>query len=168
MLKILFRTLTLLFVFQSMAQSSESGGMPQLNPEFWVSQIFWLTLTFGILFIVLSKFILPKISTNLETRKSQILENIDSAKKIIEESKKKLDSDINEKKNKFNEEMEKELLVIEKEIKTLKKSSISSVGKIASDISGEIVKQIVNTEVNKSNVDAIVNDVIKRRQSKLI
>ena len=43
--------------------------MPQLNPEFWISQIFWLILTFGILFIILSKFILPKISKNLELRK---------------------------------------------------------------------------------------------------
>ena len=30
------------------AFAAESGGMPQLNPEFWISQIFWLTLTFGI------------------------------------------------------------------------------------------------------------------------
>ncbi|MEC7136330.1 MAG: F0F1 ATP synthase subunit B, partial [Pseudomonadota bacterium] len=42
--------------------AAESGGMPQLNPEFWVSQIFWLTLTFGVLYIVLAKLILPKIS----------------------------------------------------------------------------------------------------------
>ena len=50
-----------------------SGGMPQLDPEFWFSQIFWLVITFGILYLVLSKLILPKISENLETRKSQIL-----------------------------------------------------------------------------------------------
>ena len=61
--------------------AAESGGMPQLNPEFWVSQIFWLTLTFGILYIVLSKLILPKISANLELRKSQIQENIEAAEK---------------------------------------------------------------------------------------
>ena len=48
------------------AFAAESGGMPQLNPEFWISQIFWLTLTFGILYLVLSKLILPKISDNLE------------------------------------------------------------------------------------------------------
>ena len=54
--------------------AAESGGMPQLNPEFWISQIFWLIITFGILFIILTKEILPKISDNLETRKSQILE----------------------------------------------------------------------------------------------
>ena len=50
--------------------------MPQLDPEFWISQIFWLVLTFGVLYIVLSKLILPKISANLELRKSQIQENI--------------------------------------------------------------------------------------------
>ena len=61
------------------AFAAESGGMPQLNPEFWISQIFWLTLTFGILYLVLSKLILPKISDNLESRKSQILENIEAA-----------------------------------------------------------------------------------------
>ena len=72
------------------AFAAESGGMPQLNPEFWISQIFWLTLTFGILYIILSKFILPKISTNLEIRKSKILENIEAADKQREDCEIKL------------------------------------------------------------------------------
>ena len=63
--KIIFNTLIFCFALVSIAQSSEGGGMPQLDPEFWISQIFWLILTFGILFIVLSKFILPKISKSL-------------------------------------------------------------------------------------------------------
>ena len=71
------------------AFAAESGGMPQLNPEFWISQIFWLTLTFGILYIILSKLILPKISDNLESRKSQILENIEAAEKQRENSEEK-------------------------------------------------------------------------------
>ena len=73
------------------AFAAESGGMPQLNPEFWVSQIFWLIITFGILYVVLSKLILPKISANLETRKSQILENIEAAEKQREESEQKIE-----------------------------------------------------------------------------
>ena len=64
--------------------------MPQLNPEFWISQIFWLTLTFGILYVVLSKLILPKISANLELRKSQIQENIEAAEKQRKSSESKL------------------------------------------------------------------------------
>ena len=77
--KIFFQSIFFNFFFLKEVFSAESGGMPQLNPEFWVSQIFWLTLTFGILYIVLSKLILPKISANLELRKSQIQENIEAA-----------------------------------------------------------------------------------------
>ena len=88
--KIVIQIFIFNFALVNNAQSGESGGMPQLNPEFWVSQIVWLVLTFGILYIVLSKLILPKISDNLESRKSQILENIEMAETQREESEKKL------------------------------------------------------------------------------
>ena len=96
------------------AFAAESGGMPQLNPEFWISQIFWLTITFGILYVVLSKLILPKISANLEIRKSQILENIEAAEKQREESELKIEEyekivqgSKNEAKNYFKQAREK-------------------------------------------------------------
>ena len=88
--KIFFQFVFFNFLFVKEVFSAESGGMPQLNPEFWISQIFWLTLTFGILYIVLSKLILPKISANLELRKSQIQENIEAAEKQRESSESKL------------------------------------------------------------------------------
>ena len=77
------------FLFFGKASASE-GGMPQLNPEYWISQIFWLTLVFGFLYLLLSKLILPKISNNLESRKSQIVENIEAAEKQRLDSDKKL------------------------------------------------------------------------------
>ena len=88
--KKIFQLIFLSFLFLEEAFASESGGMPQLNPEFWISQIFWLVLTFGTLYLVLSKLILPKISANLEKRKSQILENIEAAEKSREESEEKI------------------------------------------------------------------------------
>ena len=111
-----------------MAQSSESGGMPQLNPEFWISQIFWLILTFGTMFILLSKFILPKISNNLETRKSQILTNIETAEKqrsesenkikeyekIISETKNEANNYFNEARNKVIDDINKKKRIIRK------------------------------------------------------
>ena len=103
------------------ASAAESGGMPQLNPEFWVSQIFWLVISFGALYLILSKFILPKISANLEMRKSEILENIETAEKQRLESEKKIkeyDKMILESKNKsksyFNQAREKILKDISK------------------------------------------------------
>ena len=58
--KIIFKIFVLNFLLLNSVKSAESGGMPQLNPEFWVSQIFWLILSFGILYLVLSKMVLPK------------------------------------------------------------------------------------------------------------
>jgi len=169
------------------------AGMPQLNPEFWAAQIFWLLLTFSSLYLIIWKVFLPKITLSIENRKSRVVNDLDEAqklkenaekklneynkiieeskkeaKKIIEDSKKKLDRDIENKKQKFNDEIEKELLAAEKEIKDLKKSSISNINNIAAETSAEIIKQIINIEVNKSSVSAIVDDVVKRKVVKYI
>ena len=167
------------------------GGMPQLNPEFWASQIFWLILIFSSLYIIMWKIFLPKISDSIENRKSRVIGDLNEthklkenaekklreynkiiedtkkeAKKIIEDNKKKLENDIKSKKQKFNEEIEKELMSVEKEIKSLKKSSISSINKIAAEVSSEVIKQLVGTSVNMSNVSAIVEDISKNKVEK--
>ena len=36
------------------------AGMPQLDPTYWASQAFWLTLVFTILYISIQNFIYPK------------------------------------------------------------------------------------------------------------
>ena len=90
LLRLFSHLISISFLFVSVAESSASGGMPQLDPEFWFSQIFWLIITFGILFVILSKLILPKISENIEVRKSQISENIEAAEKEREESENKI------------------------------------------------------------------------------
>ena len=167
------------------------GGMPQLNPEFWASQIFWLILIFSSLYIIMWKLFLPKITDSIENRKSRIISDLNEtqklkenaekklreynkiiedtkkeAKRIIEDNKKKLENDIKSKKQKFNEEIEKELLSVEKEIKSLKKLSISSINKIAAEVSFEVIKQLVGTSVNMSNVSAIVEDISKKKVEK--
>ena len=108
--KIIFKTLAVYFLTLNFIYAAESGGMPQLDPEFWFSQIFWLVITFGILYLVLSKLILPKISDNLETRKSQVLDNLELAEKQRNDSEAKLKEFDNiilkskiEAKNLFNE-----------------------------------------------------------------
>ena len=181
-----------LFAYINRAFGSESG-MPQLNPEFWTAQIFWLILIFSSLYLIIWKIFLPKITYSIENRKSRIVndlgeaqklkdnaekklkeyneiieKSIKEAKKIIDDSRKKLDRDIENKKQKFNDEIEKELTVTEKKIKDLKKTSTSNIADIAAETSAEIIRQIINTEINKSNVSAIVNDIAKREIEKHI
>ena len=169
------------------------GGMPQLNPDYWISQIFWVILIFGMLYVILWRTILPKINENLENRKSQILTDLDNAqkfedkskeklsdynkilnqakqeaKKILDATKTKVNRDIENKKNQFNLEIKKEIEKAEKEIKTLKLSSIENINKIAIATSSEIVRKIISTKVNASSVSAIVEDISKREITKYI
>jgi len=62
--------------------------MPQLNPEFFVSQLFWLTITFFFLLIFLWRISLPRISLVLERRESKINNDIEIAKQLQTEAEK--------------------------------------------------------------------------------
>jgi len=73
--------------------------MPQLNPEFYMSQLFWLVLTFTFLFIFLWRISLPRISTVLEKRASKINDDIRLAKQHqaeAEEIQNKIDFQLRE------------------------------------------------------------------------
>ena len=189
--KIFFQLIFFNFFFIKEVFAAESGGMPQLNPEFWISQIFWLTLTFGILYVVLSKLILPKISANLELRKSQIQENIGAAEKQRESSetklkeydeivsKSKLDAknifndarekalkSINSKKETLNKQIDEEIKKAEQEIKILKKSAPAKINKIAIETSSELMKKLIGSDVNNSSISAIVDDLSKKNGDK--
>ena len=181
-----------LILYVNQAFGSETG-MPQLNPEFWIAQAFWLILIFSILYLLIWKIFLPKITYSIENRKSRIVNDLDEAlklkenaekklkeyneiienskkeaQKIIDDSKKKLDKDIENKKKKFSDEIEKELIATEKKIKDFKESSIANISNIAAVTSAEVIKQIINIEVNKSSVSAIVNDIVKKKVEKHI
>ena len=181
-----------LIVYVGQAFGSETG-MPQLNTEFWTAQVFWLILIFSGLYLIIWKIFLPKITYSIENRKSRIVSDLNEAQKlkenaeiklkeykeiiknsqseaqkIIDDSKKKLDIDIKIKKEKFSDDIENELISIEKEINDLKKSSTSNISKIATETSVEVINQIIGTEVNKSNVSAIVNDIVKNKIEKYI
>ena len=189
--KIFFQLVFFNFLFIEKVFAAESGGMPQLNPEFWISQIFWLTITFGILYIVLSKLILPKISSNLELRKSQISDNIEAAEKQREESESKLIQydevisksktdakniinqarekalkDINAKKTVLIKQIDEEVKKAEEEVNKLRLEAPTKINKIAKDTSSELIQKLIGGEINNSSISAIVDDLSKRSGDK--
>jgi len=185
--KIFFQLVFFSFLSLEKVFAAESGGMPQLNPEFWVSQIFWLTLTFGILYLVLSKLILPKISANLESRKLQISDNIEAAdkqrdeseaklkeyeeiiskskneaKNIYNQSREKVLKDINAKRDVLDKQIDEEIKKAEDEINQLRKDAPTKINKIAIETASELTKKLIGAEVNNSSISAIVDDLSKR------
>ena len=193
MSKLRFAVLNFVFIFilNNNSVAAEKGGMPQLNPEFWFSQVFWLIVSFGLMYLILSKIVLPKISQNLESRKEQIQNNIEiadnqrkeSEKKLAEfdeiikksrieanvhlsEIRQKLNLEINKKKEEIDKQIKLEIENAEKEILNLKKNSSNKINQIAKEISIELIKQVLNIEPNNSSVSAIVDDLSKKNKDK--
>ena len=169
------------------------AGMPQLDPTYWPSQVFWLIVVFTVLYISIEKFYLPKIKNNLDDRENKIKEDLDSAskfkdlselklkeyEKILEDSKKEvikihlesknqLDKTIQEKKDVMDKEIETEITKAQKEINDLKKNSILDIQNISKDLASNIIENISGDKLNESSIKATVAEVAKKNISKYL
>ncbi len=169
------------------------AGMPQLDPQYWASQAFWLILVFTILYISISKFYLPKIKDNIDNRENKIKEDLENAQKykeqsekklheyeaiienakkevakIILESKNNLDKDIQLKKQKIEKEIENEITKAQKEIAEMKKNSITSIETISKDIVSKIIENISGEKLNESSIKAAVEEFSKKNMGRYL
>ena len=142
------------------------------------------------MYIILSKLILPKISANLELRKSQIQENIEAAEKqresseakikeydeiilkskleaknIFKEAREKVIKDINSKQNILDKQIDEEIQKAEKEIQILKDNAPIKINKIAIETSSDLINQLIGSNVNNSSITAIVTDVSNKNKT---
>ena len=178
---------TYLLFFNKIAAASE--GMPQLNPEFWLSQILWLTGIFIILYFLVQKFFSPKLFSLIDARadfiksllkeaeiyKNQIqkLENeynliIADAKNESKKLSAKLKNDFNEKtslkKKEFENILNSETQKAEQEINTFKKQTLENIQNIAGDFSKELIEKITGTAPNSSNLNAVISEISNKEK----
>tara|TARA_A100001011_G_scaffold362814_1_gene412177 strand:+ start:233 stop:808 length:576 start_codon:yes stop_codon:yes gene_type:complete len=169
------------------------AGMPQLDPTYWASQAFWLTVIFILLYLSLSKLFIPKIKKNIDDRENKIKEDLEEAQKlketadqklkeyekliestkkevhkIILESKNKLGADISIKKKSFEKEIDAEILKVQNEIQNLKKNSLSNISLIAEEITSKIIEQISGDSLNQSSIKAAVAESLKKDLGKYL
>lgn len=64
------------------AHGASSGGLPQLDPAWWPSQLFWLALTFGVLYFLMARHFLPALGRAIEERKNRIADDLDKASEL--------------------------------------------------------------------------------------
>ena len=188
-------TLSFLIAFGAMISNlnAAEAGMPQLDPTYWASQAFWLILVFGVLYISISKFYLPKIKDNLDNRENKIKEDLENANKFKEQSETKLkeyelimenakkevakihldskntlDKDIQSRKEAVEKEIEKEILKAQREIIELKQNSKSTIENISQNIASNIIENISGDKLNESSIKAAVDDISKKNVGKYL
>ncbi len=157
--------------------------MPQLNPEFFVSQLFWLVVTFSFLFVFLWRVSLPRIGSVLEKRERKISEDLTAAKELQAEASKIQETIENQLKQaradasemiksssiSLQDKMQTELNKLDKELdgkidesaKAIEKSKNESVAQIQ-----EQIHEITKLTISKVATFNVSDDDIKKAVSK--
>lgn len=170
------------------AHHAESAGLPQLDPTFYASQLFWLLVMFVFMYFFFAKSILPTLSAILENRHKHIQDDLDMAESLRKEAEgvqasyeKKLteardkasslyadiESDISKKTEKslreFQDSFAKEVAVTEAKLAKAKKEAMEEMNNIAAEIASIAADKIVGVKTDPSIAQDIVKDLTKKK-----
>ena len=154
--------------------------MPQLDFSTFLPQIFWLFISLSFLYIVLSRYALPRVSDVIEERKDIIAQDIDSAKEYSEESEKAIEElnlklseaktssqnlinksiqDIKEdseiKKSSLIKKINNEISEAEGEIKEKKETALAEISSISESLAIEMLESLSVGEIDKGKIVAL-------------
>ena len=141
--------------------------MPQLDPEFFVSQLFWLVVTFSFLFLFLWKVSLPRIGSVLEKRENKINNDIKTAKQLQIEAE-KIQDQIEQK---LHSSKEQYFSLIKNSTVNLQNKASEELLKLDNELNKKIEKSATVIENNKKDslkqIHEQIHEITKLTLSKL-
>jgi len=141
--------------------------MPQLNPEFFVSQLFWLVVTFSFLFIFLWRISLPRIGNVLEKRERKISEDLTAAKELQIEAEKIQETIENQLKQARADSSD----MIKSSSLSFQEKAQAELNKLDNELDAKIEQSAQAIEKNKNNsvsqIQTQINEITKLTLSKV-
>ena len=148
-----------------------SGSFPPFDPSTFGPQLIWLTLTFGALYLIMSRKALPRIADVIEERANRIKRDLDAAERLQGETSKaiatyeqalgdaktsasgiakdtraKLAADIEKEKASVDVLMNKKIADAEVRIAATKTKALASVNEIAGTTAAAVVARLIGHE----------------------
>lgn len=159
--------------------------MPQLDLATYPPQLVWLAITFTVMFIIMWKIVVPKISDALEARQMRLEENLKKAEDLKREAEAtlaayenalaearseahnqilKIQADLQEAAAKeeaeLTEKLDAKLAASEKAIATEVKKAMESVRDVAVDVAGAAVERLSGGAQDQATVEKAVDVAI--------
>ena len=154
------------------AHGGEPGAnFPPFNPETFSTQLIWLALTFGALYLIMSRKALPRIADVIEERANRIKRDLDAAERlkgetdkalasyeqaladakanangIAKETRARLTADVDKEKSAMDAQMNAKIAEAETRIAATKAKSLSSVNDIAASTAAAVVARLIGQE----------------------
>ncbi|MFY0690394.1 MAG: F0F1 ATP synthase subunit B' [Paracoccaceae bacterium] len=164
----------------------EAVGMPQLDFSTFPNQIFWLVVTLVVIYFVLSRIALPRISAVLAERQGTITNDIAAAEdlkqkaveaeeaynkalidaraeanEIVESARAEIRADLDKAIAVADAEIAAKSAESEKVIAEIRASAADSAAEVARDIAKEIVAAVAPGKIDARSVTAAVNAKLK-------
>lgn len=158
--------------------------MPQLDFATWPPQLIWLAITFGILYLVISKLALPKIGGTIESRQNRIASDLDEAQRLKDDSEKaivayetalaeakarahsiaqetrdSLNAEIEAERAKLDAQLNSRLADAEARIAATKAEALKSVEQVATEAAGAIVSRLIGGKTTAAAVKKAIGQV---------
>lgn len=159
--------------------SHESGGLPQLETETFASQVFWLLITFFILYFLSAKIFLPRLGGIIEERRNRIADDFDQAAEfkrqaeeaedaykksladakaraaqIAAETRGQLDAEIAELQAETDRELEAELTAAEERIEKTTQAANAAVMEAARETTKALVAALIDETPSDDAIDS--------------
>ena len=163
------------------AHEEKKGGLPQLNPADFAPQLFWLAVTFVLLYLILSRVTLPRIGEVLEERRDRVQRDLDAAERfkadtdtalaayekalsdarqkassMAKEVRERLASDTEKDRTRVEGELSAKLAEAEARISATKAKALASVDEIAAETASAVVGKLLGEEVTPAEVKKVM------------
>jgi F-type H+-transporting ATPase subunit b len=159
------------------ASPAHSPGFPPLDPATFAPQLIWLALTFGLLYLLLSRLVLPRIGEVIEERSERIARDLEQAETLKLETERALadyekaladargkanaiaksmrdtlTAEIDKERGRVEAQIADKVAQAEASIAQTKQKALASVNDIAADTATAIVAKLIGTEVTRDEV----------------
>lgn len=167
---------------------ASAATLPQLDREFYASQVIWLAISFLILYVVLWRFVLPRISHILEERQDRIEGNLEraetirreaqataeayekavaesraAAQTVIAKARDKMAAEATTHHAKLGQRLTAEIAEAEGRIQEARNEAMAHLRDVAVDVASTAAERLAGERVDPRAVGKVVDRVLKER-----
>lgn len=191
-----FFALTLLATDIAFAATEAHGeaaekGLPQFDPTWFPSQIFWLFVMFGLLYLFFANKTLPTLSKVIDNRRNLIesemeeAENLTAKAKAVQETyeanlakarmnstseitkvEDKIKADMTKAEAEFRTRAEKEMAKLEKSIEKSKAQVMAELESMVATLTAEAVEKLADISIKPDEVQKLVGEIANDTETK--
>jgi F-type H+-transporting ATPase subunit b len=168
-------------------KGEHEGGFPPFNPQTFASQLVWLVIAFVLLYALMAKWALPRVTAIIENRQKRVADDLAEAarlkqqsdeavaayEKALADARGRAQAIANETREKqaaaaeatrkaVEAELNVKLADAEKSIAATKQAAMANVRSIAEGAARAIVERLIGSAPSNQAVAAAVADAMKR------